>query len=420
MNKKFNDIKNIIKHNNKYNYSKKLFDIYRGKLLKEFLRHIQKGINKYLLNIFRYSMEQIQLSGKKNLKKIDEIFIPKIYLERTDKDLKGQSSNIGKNPYLQIFNSDKKDYKRYSNNSIRIVEYKRNCNKKYINNSAIISNEKYIDNNYNVIESNRNTLMPHFIKNNIQMIKMNTNNINNGLIYKKKNITKNNIRIKKNNNNMLSNSRGKIIDIDINLGKPIRDISDINPMESGIFINDYKLKNKKFKSSMSTNKRERKKKSKSKRKKLSLPKKKYLEEKYDTSSSEGENNIIDKNISNNNIIIEDNSFDNNLLNNNFTIKTNNNIIQPLIYKSSRITINKNKIYQNKAKNPKIILEKNMITQDKRLFISINYISNLSYENKFGKKSKYINNLLTIKRNIYFPIFSQNIIRNKIFSKNYCV
>ena len=419
MNKKFNDIKNIIKHNNKYNYSKKLFDIYRGKLLKEFLRHIQKGINKYLLNIFRYSMEQIQLSGKKNLKKIDEIFIPKIYLERTDKDMKGQSSNIGKNPYLQIFNSDKKDYKRYSNNSIRIVEYKRNCNKKYINNSAIISNEKYIDNNYNVIESNRNTLMPHFIKNNIQMIKMNTNNKNNGLIYKKKNITKNNIRIKKNNNNMLSNSRGKIIDIDINLGKPIRDISDINPMESGIFINDYKLKNKKFKSSMSTNKRERKKKSKSKRKKLSLPKKKYLEEKYDSSSSEGENNIIDKNISNNNIIIEDNSFDNNLLNNNFTIKTNNNIIQPLIYKSSRITINKNKIYQNKAKNPKIILEKNIITKDKRLFISINYIANLSYENKFGKKSKYINNLLTIKRNIYFPIFSQNIIRNKIFSKNYC-
>ena len=45
-------------------------------------------------------MEQIQLSGKKNLKKIDEIFIPKIYLERADKDLKGQSSNIGKNPYL--------------------------------------------------------------------------------------------------------------------------------------------------------------------------------------------------------------------------------------------------------------------------------------------------------------------------------
>ena len=44
----------------------------------------------------------------------------------------------------------------------------------------------------------------------------------------------------------LNNSRGKIIDIDINLGKPIRDISDINPMESGIFINDYKLKNKKY------------------------------------------------------------------------------------------------------------------------------------------------------------------------------
>ena len=127
-------------------------------------------------------------------------------------------------------------------------------------------------------------------------------------------------------------------------------------MESKLFLNDYNnIRKKKFKSSLSTNKRDKRKiKNKSKKKKLSLPKKKYLEE-ISSSSSE-------KYIDNNN---NDNSFDKNI-NNNFTIKTNNNIIQPLIYKTSKIN--------KKTKN---ILEKNIVTSDKRLFININYISNLS-------------------------------------------
>ena len=406
MNKKYNDIKNIIKHNNKYDYSKKLFDIYRGKLIKEFLKHIQKGINKYLLNIFNYFIKRIQY--KKNSKKIDEIFIPKIHLEKPNKEMVRESENISKSPFLQIFNSDKKNYQRYTNNiNNRITEFKRYKNNVKINNSAIINNQRIIENNNILIKTNRNSMIIDENKNNIQIIKLNPNNTtnNSGLVYKKKKLIKNNMHIKK--NDILSNSKGKIIDIDINLGKPIREINDINIIENGLFMNNYNISKKKFKSSLSTNKREKRKiKNKSKKKKLSLPKKKYLEE-ISSSSSDKDNFSSDKNISNNN----NNSFDKNITNKNFTIKTNNNIIQPLIYKTSRIN-NKNKNY---IRN---ISEKNIVTSDKRLFININYISNFSYDNKLRSKLKYKNNSLTIKRNIYFPIFSQKVLKNKTVSNNY--
>ena len=57
-----------------------------------------------------------------------------------------------------------------------------------------------------------------------------------------------------NKNDILSNSKGKIIDIDINLGKPIKEINGINPWDN-LFINDYN--NKRYKSSLSTNKRDK-------------------------------------------------------------------------------------------------------------------------------------------------------------------
>ena len=406
MNKKYNDIKNIIKHNNKYDYSKKLFDIYRGKLIKEFLKHIQKGINKYLLNIFNYFIKRIQY--KKNSKKIDEIFIPKIHLEKPNKEMVRESENISKSPFLQIFNSDKKNYQRYTNNiNNRITEFKRYKNNVKINNSAIISNQRIIENNNILIKTNRNSMIVDENKNNIQIIKLNPNNTtnNSGLVYKKKKLIKNNMHIKK--NDILSNSKGKIIDIDINLGKPIREINDINIIENGLFMNNNNLSKKKFKSSLSTNKREKRKiKNKSKKKKLSLPKKKYLEE-ISSSSSDKDNFSSDKNISNNN----NNSFDKNITNKNFTIKTNNNIIQPLIYKTSRINGGNGGCVRN-------ISEKNIVTSDKRLFININYISNLSCDNKLRSKLKYKNNSLTIKRNIYFPIFSQKVLKNKTVSNNY--
>ena len=402
INKKYNDIKNIIKNNNKYDYSKKLFDIYRGKLIKIFLGHIQTAVIKYISNIFKFFTDQMRLNDKKHLKKIDEIFIPKIKLKKTNKDIIKKSANFI--PYLQVFNSDKKTYRRYTNNNAKITQYKRYRNKSNINNNAII-NKRIIEKN----KTNRNSFVTSNGKNNdsnIRIVKLNTNN-SNSLIYKKKKPDKNNICVKKNKNDLLNNSKGKIIDIDINLGKPIKEISDINPLESGFFMNDnYNLRNIN-RSSLSTTKREKRKiKNKSKNKKLSLPKKKYLEEKYDNTSSETEN--------------INNSFDKNIINNNFTIKNNNNLIQPFLIKSSRINnyniIKLNQINPKKKENN--ILITNIVTADKRLFININYISNDLFENNLGKKIMYENNSLIVKRNSNFPIFGQNSMKNINFSNNY--
>ena len=221
-----------------------------------------------------------------NSKKIDEIFIPKTYLGKPNhqKESNNNSNKISsneitidsinkKNPLSQIFNSEKKynqkpNIGKYIYNNLKgkekYAEYKKYQNN--INNSAIINEQNIL------VKTNRNSLISSINKNNIKTIKMNTNN-NNNLIYKKKvKLSKKNFYKKNNKNNILSNSRGKIIDIDINLGKPLRDISDISPLESGLFINNYNFKIKQIKGSLSTNKREKKimKKSKSKSKKKKI------------------------------------------------------------------------------------------------------------------------------------------------------
>lgn len=114
---KYNNIKNILKHNNnqkqnKYDYNKKLFDIYRGKLITEFFRHIEKVIMKYLGRIFRMFID-FDLN-KKASNKIDEIFIPKISLEKNkfdDKtDMRG-SANVKRKHILKYFIQIKNSHK---------------------------------------------------------------------------------------------------------------------------------------------------------------------------------------------------------------------------------------------------------------------------------------------------------------------
>ena len=144
---------------------------------------------------------------------------------------------------------------------------------------------------------------------------------------------------------------------------------------------------------MSTNKRSKRKiKNKSKNKKLSLPKKKYLEENYDISPES------DFNFDNSNNII-DNSFEEKIINNNFTIKNNKNIIQPFLYKSSRITFTK-----KNSKQEKNILVNNIITSDKRLYINIIYISNTFFEDKLWNKNNFKNDSLIIGESFDFSFF----------------
>ena len=462
-NNKYDRIKNILKYNNykkqnKYDYNKKLFDIYRGKLITEFLRHIEKLIIHHLGRIFNMFVDL----NKKSLNKIDEIYIPKISLEKTKIDDKTEirgTANIKKKTYFKIFYSDKKypqnqNYLKLpikKNNITSINKAKINSvNKKdkNINNSAIINNsllknEKILNANnklfenvklknsldkmnyQNSIKSNRNSLHSNNkkknknIKNNNNLKIIDANNPNCQYIYKKKiKINKNitfvskinnkNLKINENRNDsnqkdssykddILSNSKGKIIDIDINLGKPIKAISDVSPLEN-IFINGYK--NKKYKTSYSTNNKREKRKRKNKNQKLSLPKKKYLEEGYDDDDSSHahneENNII---YNRNNSFDKKNIINNNLnLNNSYKLRNDDNFFK--IFFSKKIENQK-----KKKKNYKNILVKNIMTLDKRLFIRINYIASL-IPNKnimIEKNTKYKSSLLQIKRDIFFSI-----------------
>ena len=477
-NSKYENIKNIIKENNnitkqnKYDYNKKLFDIYRGKLLNEFLKHMETAIKNNRNKNNRYFFDL--LLHIKQLNRIDEIFIPKVNLckaglMKDNKKMLRISANLKKQKYSKIFysekkfpqkqkylinknyinslnlsqaNIDNKIYKKMNNSFMSNKEQKKDIIPK---NNLIIKEKKNIlipnSKNVNTNSSNKSLLNRNSLEssnilnknksnknNNIQII--NINNSLNQYIYKKKItfsktfVNKKNIFNKDlNKDDILSNSKGKIIDIDINLGKPVKEISDISPL-GNLFINNYN--NKRFKSSLSTNKREKKKrKHKSKTKKLSLPKKTYLEEKYDIYPLKSEEEDEDK--EDNIFKIKNYSFDNNTnninninniisLNNSYNLKHNNNYFENFM-ENYNDDINNN--IKKKNKSYKNILVKNIKTSDKRLFIHINYIYSHS-PGDYEKNEKYEQNSLILERNIYFSIIIEdpyNKLPNKSLSHN---
>ena len=466
-NNKYENIKNILRENNnfirrnKYNYNKKLFDIYRGKLISEFIKHMENGIKNYRKEINRYFFDL--LLEIKQLNRIDEILIPKVNLckvglMKENQKLLRISANLKKQKFSNIFYSEKKSpqrkylinskninplnlsqanagskiYKKMNNSFMSYKEQQKDIIPK---NNLIIKEKRYMipkqknvnSNNSNISILNRHSLRSNILNknksnnNNIQII--NNNNSLNQYIYKKKITQSKNFMNKENKNiiynkdinkdDILSNSKGKIIDIDINLGKPIKEINDISPLEN-IFINNYN--NKKYKSSLSTNKREKKKRNhKSRSKKLSLPKKQYLEEKDDIYPRTNEEDDKEDNIFN----LKNYSFDHNSnkiisLNNSYNLNHNNNYFKNFIenYNDDSNNNTKEKTYKN-------ILVKNIQTLDKRLFIHINYIYSL-YQGENKKNEKYEQNLLILERNIFFSIINEkpyNKLPNKSLSHN---
>ena len=407
--------KNNLKRN-KYEYNERLFDAYRGKLIQEFMRHMK---NVYVKHFYKFFISV--LSDLNILNNAKGIFDNKINLNRNHKLIKNQN--------IKIFFTEKKFPQekeinitnRKKNNSLNLTQIKANNYKinelnfknsdKLLNNNRLI---KYFDKmrttNNNENDNYRNSFSL-YNDNIIQKNKSNSNNLKfadintslNNYIYKKVKLNKKNTFISFNNNNknnkternnILSNLKGKIIDIDINLGKPVREINDISPFQ-GFFIQNYKAKN--LQSSFSTKKIEKQKRKNRNKKIFSLPQKKYLEESYDIMPS-----IIrsydDKVLSEHRIYENKNNFINNLINLNNSINIDTNI-------------NKNKKYLKK------ILVKNIVTLDKRLFIHINYffynINNL----KISKK-RFNTNLFELIRNDFFTIKGNYyIIKNKKLSNN---
>jgi len=481
---KYNDIRYILQNDftnynsDKDGYNKKLFNIYRAKLMQEFLRHIIYVINNHLSKYFKlfiYSIHFLNINTVGN-----GAVMPKIYLNKThriseakisnyleanddneDKDNYMEndmqnSPNIKNKKYIQIFFSDKKyspkpELHKFltSRNTNELLKLHGKTENRIanVNEYSIISNQrnprmlnntrlfKYIDKFHNInktISENstiRNSLKLNRDKsnkkdNNLSHNLINSNNINlvldinnslNNYIYKKKiklsknntfitrvnkkesndTNTKNNINNKNKtyNSSTLSNAKGKkIIDIDINLGKPVKDISDISPLQS-FFINDYE--NKKFKSSLSVNKNDKTRKKNKNKKKLLLPKKKYLEEGYDFISpikNDEENKFKSSEFRTNSYDDKKTKFKNLLTQNNSITTTNANGINYF----NTISNNNNKDNNNNEKKYfKNILVKNIITSDKRLFIHINYI--FSHKSNNIKK-KYDIKALKIKRN----------------------
>ena len=495
---KYNDIRYILQNNftnfnnDKDGYNKKLFNIYRAKLMQEFLRHINHVINNHLsqyFGFFIYSITFLKTNSSGN-----GAVMPKIYLNKThriseakirnylegyddneDKEKHKEndiqnSANIKNKKYTQIFFSDKKyppkpELHKFltSRNTNELSKLHGKTENRIANEDecSIINNQKnprilnntrlfkYIDKFHNINKTisenstirnslklnrdnsneNNNNLSHNIIKaNNINQI-IDFNSSLNNYIYKKKiKLSKNNTFITRankkepndtnNKNNInnknktynsttLSNAKGKkIIDIDINLGKPVKDISDISPLQS-FFINDYD--NKKFKSSLSVNKNDKTRKKNKNRKKLLLPKKKYLEEGYDFISpikNEDENKLKSSEFRTNSFDDKKTKF-NNLLTQNSSITPNSNSIN---YFNTISNYNNKDNKNNEIKYFKNILVKNIITSDKRLFIHINYI--FSHKSNITKK-KYDIKALKIKRNKSLFIQSnKNIIIHK--------
>lgn len=501
---KYNDIRYILQNdftnfnNNKDGYNKKLFNIYRAKLMQEFLKHIIHVINIHLSKYFKlfiYSINFLNINIGGN-----GAVMPKIYLNKThriseakitnylesngDNEDKGNyiendvqnSPNIKNKKYIQIFFSDKKyppkpelhkfltsrntnellklhgrtDNRIANEKEYSIINNQRNP--RMLNNTRLFKHiDKFHNKNKTISENStiRNSLKLNRDKsnkkdNNLSHNFINSNNINqvldinnslNNYIYKKKiKLSKNNTfitRVNKkesndtnNKNNIcnknktynsstLSNAKGKkIIDIDINLGKPVKDINDISPLQS-FFINDYD--NKKFKSSLSVNKNDKTRKKNKNKKKLLLPKKKYLEEGYDFISpikNDKENKFKSSEFRTNSYDDKKTKFKNLLTQNNSITTTNANginyynTISNNIYKDNNI---------NEIKYFKNILVKNIITSDKRLFIHINYI--FSHKGNNIKK-KYDIKALKIKRNkSLFIQPNKNLIIHKYKSKS---
>ena len=265
-------------------------------------------------------------------------------------------------------------------------------------------------------------------------------------VYKKKNLNNENIYINKINNidinNFYSNNninnkydnctthhkKGKIIDIDINLGKPIQVINDHNPLDELFLENNepflFKLNtiSSKF---MNKNKKKNKAKSGSKNKiKPPIRLKRFAEE-------ENEEEVINKcyidsykpHFVNNKE--NDNDNDNNIMNiklenklkgfnNNNAKENSSDVIKEYIIESNKLHIRNNYFYYDSSKYKNNKNFENIIKENNISLVYTNYKNKIDYnENKKKKVNKlyinctkfFINALIRIiKKNIFIIIF----------------
>ena len=411
-----NNIKNQNIYNNKNNNGQKdkiLLNIYKNKLVEEFIIVLNKFIVKYFNKIYHFFINKL-INFKNNSKvyfkkKNSRINIKKLTLNENNTDIKlliNLQKNKSKiiNDTLTNFNS--KSFSNEFKSSSLTSNFRSNNNLLNKPNDSFIQSEQKYKIFYQSPEDSLNKFPQKKIRQKIIVQPKNSSGsqnkkyskspnkfeLNDIFVYKKKNMNNDNLYINKNNkinnlsninlninktNNIITNNKkGKIIDIDINLGKPVSIINDHSPLEE-LFINSNNQKlfqintiSSKFNKNNNNNNKKKKKKANSGSKnkiKPPLKIKKFVEEDDDDEDDEDElnNNYIDN-------------------------KTNTSM-----RKDKNINIRKyidNNIFENeKNKNHKEKIEKK---SKKHIFIRFNHFSIYNNNNndniKIGKeKYKYL-------------------------------
>ena len=179
-----------------------------------------------------------------------------------------------------------------------------------------------------------------------------------------------------------NSNEGKIIDIDINLGKPVKVINDHSPFEEFLIENNYDHEQKLFKINTISSKfmskkikpKKEKSRSKGKNKPPKIQSKKFLEE-------------------------DEDMFKKIILNNSINICHNNSFFEGDYLRNERRTV-------SRARINKKIFAKNIVSADKKLFIRLNHYNFYFKTNKILKNTYYF---MDITKENSFRISCNNFI-----------
>ena len=430
-NRKRNIKTNLKSINNSGQKDKLLLQIYRKKLVEEFVLILNKFQMKYYNKICYLFLKNLSNFKKKNniylRKKNSRVNLSKLTIDEKKNQIQKNKSKMISDSLTNFNNkSYSNEFKSTSLTSNLRANNNNQLNK--LNSSFVLSEQKRIRheqtpedslNKYLIGSIRKKIIIPNkrlsgthhriMAKSPSQIeTKKNGADI---FVYKKKNLNNDNLCINKNIKNngiydlklnynkinkiITNNKQGKIIDIDINLGKPINIINDHSPLQQYIIENNkpkipklFKLKtfSSKFMNMKTNNATKKKNKSGSKKKiKPPLRLKRFLNEIDDDNEKEFEKinyNIYDidnspyssvrKNKSNNNSLYFENNYNYNKENDKLFIRFNyfyffnekHNIEKDLPFKNLTsesnisIKINNNIFEMNEGKNDSQIQRRN--------------------------------------------------------------
>ena len=384
-NRKRNIKTNLKSINNSGQKDKLLLQIYKKKLVEEFVLILNKFQMKYFNKIYYLFLKNLSIFKKKNniylRKKNSRVNLAKLTIDEKNNNVKYQTQKTkSKMISDSLTNFNNKSYSNEFKSTSLTSNLRANNNNQLnkLNSSFVLSEQKRIRheqspedslNKYLIGSIRKKIIIPkkRFSGTHHRIMVKSPSQIEtrkNGadiFVYKKKNLNNDNLCINKNIKNngiydlklnynkinkiITNNKQGKIIDIDINLGKPINIINDHSPLQQYILENNkpkipklFKLKtfSSKFMNMNANNATKKKNKSGSKKKiKPPLRLKRFLNEIDDDNEKEFEKfkyNIYDidnrpyssvrKNKSNNNSLYFENNYNYNKENDKLFIRFN--------------------------------------------------------------------------------------------------